>query len=39
MTRQTELRQQALMKLQELEVLMRDGHFDYGNGFHGRVST
>jgi orotate phosphoribosyltransferase len=25
------------MKLQELEVLMRDGHFDYGNGFHGRL--
>jgi len=24
-------------KLQELEVLMRHGHFDYGNGFHGRV--
>ena len=22
---------------QEFEVLMRDGHFDYGNGFHGRV--
>ena len=33
----TTLRQQALKKLQELEVLMRDGHFDYGNGFHGRV--
>jgi orotate phosphoribosyltransferase len=31
------LRRQALMKLQELEVLMRDGHFDYGNGFHGRL--
>ncbi|MEO8076963.1 MAG: hypothetical protein ABI818_11565 [Acidobacteriota bacterium] len=37
MTRQTDLRQQALKKLQELEVLMRHGHFDYGNGFHGRV--
>ena len=36
-TRQDDLRQQALKKLQELEVLMRDGHFDYGNGFHGRV--
>src|SRR5687767_14706291 len=32
-----ELRQQALRKLQEFEVLMRDGHFDYGNGYHGRV--
>jgi orotate phosphoribosyltransferase len=30
-------RQQALHKLQEYEVLMRNGHFDYGNGFHGRV--
>lgn len=37
MTRQDDLRQQALKKLQELEVLMRHGHFDYGNGFHGRV--
>ncbi|MDQ3211655.1 MAG: hypothetical protein M3Q85_03195 [Acidobacteriota bacterium] len=39
MTRQKEslLRGQALAKLQELEVLMRDGHFDYGNGFHGRL--
>jgi orotate phosphoribosyltransferase len=35
--RRDELRQQALRKLQELEVLMRQGHFDYGNGFHGRV--
>lgn len=32
-----EPRRQALKKLQELEVLMRDGHFDYGNGFHGRL--
>jgi orotate phosphoribosyltransferase len=35
--RQDDLRQQALKKLEEVEVLMRDGHFDYGNGFHGRV--
>jgi orotate phosphoribosyltransferase len=35
--RQDDRRRQALTKLQELEVLMRDGHFDYGNGFHGRV--
>jgi orotate phosphoribosyltransferase len=34
---QDELRRQALGKLEQLEVLMRDGHFDYGNGFHGRV--
>ena len=32
-----ELRRQALAKLQEFEVLMRNGHFDYGNGYHGRV--
>lgn len=32
-----ELRREALKKLQEFEVLMRSGHFDYGNGYHGRV--
>ena len=37
MNRLEELREQALKKLQEFEVLMRDGHFDYDNGFHGRV--
>ncbi|HEV3484675.1 MAG TPA: hypothetical protein VG106_04665 [Vicinamibacterales bacterium] len=37
MHRRDQLRQQALDKLQEFEVLMRQGHFDYGNGFHGRV--
>ena len=36
-TRQNGVRHQALKTLQDLEVLMRDGHFDYGNGFHGRV--
>jgi orotate phosphoribosyltransferase len=36
-SRHDELRQQALKRLQEFEVLMRKGHFDYGNGFHGRV--
>ena len=35
--RQDSLRRQAQKKLEEFEVLMRDGHFDYGNGFHGRV--
>jgi len=35
--RQDELREQALRTLQESEVLMRGGHFDYGNGYHGRV--
>jgi orotate phosphoribosyltransferase len=35
--RQDELRAQALRTLQESGVLMRHGHFDYGNGYHGRV--
>jgi orotate phosphoribosyltransferase len=35
--KQDELREQALKTLQESEVLMRGGHFDYGNGYHGRV--
>ena len=37
MSRKDELRQQALRQLEQFEVLMRNGHFDYGNGFHGRV--
>ena len=37
MNRRHDLRQQAMKALQEFEVLMRQGHFDYGNGFHGRV--
>jgi orotate phosphoribosyltransferase len=37
MSRRDALRRRAAMKLQESEVLMRQGHFDYGNGFHGRV--
>ncbi len=37
MNRTTDVRQEAVKKLQELNVLMRHGHFDYGNGFHGRV--
>ena len=37
MTRPDDLRRQALANLQEFEVLMIDGHFDYGNGYHGRV--
>jgi orotate phosphoribosyltransferase len=36
-TRADELRRQALRQLEQFEVLMRNGHFDYGNGFHGRV--
>jgi orotate phosphoribosyltransferase len=37
MTRVDDLRQQALRQLQDFEVLMLNGHFDYGNGYHGRV--
>jgi orotate phosphoribosyltransferase len=36
-SRYDELRARALGRLQQSDVLMRDGHFDYGNGFHGRV--
>jgi orotate phosphoribosyltransferase len=32
-----EVRERALKDLQQSEVLMVDGHFDYGNGFHGRA--
>ncbi len=35
--RQDEFKQAALKQLQELGVLMRSGHYDYGNGYHGRV--
>jgi len=35
--RRDENRAKALSDLQQLEVLMRDGHFDYGNGYHGRA--
>jgi|SRR5579862_5188456 len=37
MTRKDDLRRSALATLQEFEVLMIDGHFDYGNGYHGRT--
>lgn len=37
MDRRAENRERALKDLQQLEVLMLDGHFDYGNGYHGRV--
>ena len=35
--RQLENKRQALRQLQELGVLMRSGHYDYGNGYHGRA--
>ena len=37
MDRRAEIRNKALKDLQEFEVLMIQGHFDYGNGYHGRV--
>jgi len=35
--RRDDIRQKAMEDLQRFEVLMIDGHFDYGNGYHGRV--
>ncbi len=37
MARQDEIRDKALENLQQYEVLMLNGHFDFGNGYHGRV--
>jgi orotate phosphoribosyltransferase len=37
MTRRDDIRQAALKDLQQYEVLMLNGHFDFGNGFHGAV--
>jgi orotate phosphoribosyltransferase len=37
MDKRAELKEKALKDLQQSEVLMLDGHFDYGNGYHGRV--
>lgn len=37
MSRGQDIRERALKDMQHSEVLMRDGHFDYGNGYHGRV--
>jgi orotate phosphoribosyltransferase len=33
----TEIRSKAFSHLQQYSVLMLDGHFDFGNGYHGRV--
>jgi len=35
--KRAELRGKALKDLQQSAILMIDGHFDYGNGYHGRV--
>jgi orotate phosphoribosyltransferase len=37
MDKRAELRENALKGLQQSEILMLDGHFDYGNGYHGKV--
>ena len=37
MDRRADIRDKALKDLQEFEVLMIKGHFDYGNGYHGRL--
>ena len=37
MTKHDEIRDKALKDLQQYEVLMLNGHFDFGNGYHGRV--
>lgn len=37
MDKKAEIREKALKDLQNSEVLMVDGHFDFGNGYHGPV--
>jgi len=37
MSRRDDIREKALEDLQQYEVLMLNGHFDFGNGFHGPV--
>jgi orotate phosphoribosyltransferase len=37
MSKKDEIREKALKDLQQLHVLMLDGHFDFGNGYHGRL--
>jgi orotate phosphoribosyltransferase len=37
MDRRAEIRSKALKDLQDSQVLVMQGHFDYGNGYHGRV--
>jgi orotate phosphoribosyltransferase len=36
-TRREEVREKALADLQQYQVLMLNGHFDFGNGYHGSV--
>src|SRR6202171_5507880 len=37
MDKRAVLREKAFKDLQQSEVLMIAGHFDYGNGYHGRL--
>ena len=37
MTRKDEIREKAIRDLQQYEVLMLNGHFDFGNVFHGTL--
>jgi orotate phosphoribosyltransferase len=37
MNRRDSIREKALADLQKFEVLMINGHFDFGNGYHGRL--
>ena len=37
MGKREQIRDKALNDLQHAGVLMTEGHFDYGNGYHGRV--
>ena len=37
MSRRDDIREKALQDLQQYEVLMLNGHFDFGNGYHGPV--
>ena len=37
MTRRDDIRAKALGDLQRYEVLMLNGHFDFGNGYHGTL--
>src|SRR4029079_18342185 len=37
MNKREEIRAKALADLQHSGVLMLNGHFDYGNGYHGKA--
>jgi orotate phosphoribosyltransferase len=37
MSRTDDIREKAIADLQQFAVLMVNGHFDYGNGYHGAV--